>query len=131
MAMNAYLVRMCSCDMAGFVIVWIMTKGGTTACPARTPAYIEAVRMKEDRRITIRMLGERLNTDRETIRTILTDIRKINWARLLFLIHRQPSSEKRRIAGSQDFLEMQANDTEFINEIVTGDKSQSMCIQIP
>lgn len=74
MAMNACLVRIYSCDMAGFemvVKVWTMTKGGMTACLARTPTYIEVIRIKENRWITIRMFRELINTDKKAICTII------------------------------------------------------------
>lgn len=59
-------------------------------CPrvSRTPDKIEAVRcaLKEDCRLTVRMLSARLNIDRETIRTIITEnLEKKRFARGLFL----------------------------------------------
>lgn len=93
---------------------------------SRTDSNIEAVRaaLKGDRRLTIRLLAEHLNIDKETVRTIIVEDLGKRKLCARFVPHSLTTEQKEeRVAACQDLLQMQKSNPEFLNKIITGDES--------
>lgn len=93
---------------------------------SRTSANIEAVRaaLKEDRRLTIRLLAAQLNIDKETIRTTINEDLGNRKLCARFFPHALIAEQKeQRVAACQNHLRMQETDPRFLNKIVTGNET--------
>lgn len=92
----------------------------------RTDANAQRVRtlIREDRRLTVRMLSSELGMNRETVRQILTNdfgMRKL----CAKMVPKNLSAEQKqhRMDVAQDCLEQAENDPTLMDRVITGDES--------
>jgi [histone H3]-lysine36 N-dimethyltransferase SETMAR len=94
-----------------------------TARTSRSVRLIEEL-LSEDRAVTVRLLEEVTDINRETIRLILRE--DLNKRKLCarFVPHSLNEDQKRqRLVASQDFIELVDKDKNFLKRIVTGDET--------
>ncbi|XP_052748163.1 protein GVQW3-like [Galleria mellonella] len=92
----------------------------------RTDTNAQRVRalIREDRRLTVRMLASELGMNRETVRQILTDdfrMRKL----CAKMVPKNLSEEQKqhRMTVAEDCLEQVGNDPTLLDRVITGDES--------
>lgn len=96
------------------------------AVEVRTDNNVQRVRalVRQDRRLTIRMLSGELNINRETVRKIL--IEDLSMKKLCAkMVPKNLSEEQKhvRMTVAQDCLEQLENDPKLLERVVTGDES--------
>lgn len=92
----------------------------------RTPEAIEKVRdmVKCDRRLTIRVLANELNMDKETVRRILTqDLGKRKICSRFVPHHLRDEQKQLRLDACGELIDNADADPAFLDRIVTGDES--------
>ncbi len=97
-------------------------------CPRtnRTPELIAKVRvaLADNRRSMIRMLAKQFHIDKETISKLITEDLGKEKLCARFVPHVLMSEQwKDRVTSSRNFLQMQGNNPEFFNKIITDDES--------
>ncbi|KAL4136373.1 hypothetical protein QTP88_007921 [Uroleucon formosanum] len=87
-------------------------------------ALSRAQRVRQDRRLTVRMLADELNLKRETVRKILTD--DLSMKKLCAnMVPKNLLAEQKHVqmSISQDCLEQVEADPTLLDRVITGDES--------
>ena len=93
---------------------------------SKTDRNIERVKqlVRNDRRLTVRMIGEKLGLNRESVRKILRDdlaMRKVCAKMVPKILSEE--QKQRRVNFCKDMLETTAGDADILGQVITGDET--------